>query len=91
MATWHNLTPATGTEAATVIDSFFWRKLLVRSGLARFLPSVRQQLACGVELLRFYSDRVLASPLDQLVDNALMSDVSSPDSINLALGRRSRR
>ncbi|HKA06996.1 MAG TPA: pyridoxal phosphate-dependent aminotransferase [Gemmataceae bacterium] len=75
-----------GTEAATVIDSFFWRKLLVRTGLARLIPSVRHAMAGGEDYLRFYSDRTLAIPLTQLTDDTLMPGVTTPDSINLALG-----
>src|SRR5262245_25783991 len=75
-----------GTEAATVIDSFFWRKLLVRTWLARLIPSLRHAMAGGEDYLRFYSDRTLAIPLTQLTDDTLMPGVTTPDSINLALG-----
>jgi hypothetical protein len=34
-------------SAANVIESYFWRKLLVRSGLARILPRVRRELKGG--------------------------------------------
>jgi aspartate/methionine/tyrosine aminotransferase len=76
----------TGTEAAIVIESYFWRKLLLRSGLARFLPAVRRELRGGEVYLHQYSDRTLALPLNQLLDTALLPDVATPDSINLALG-----
>jgi aspartate/methionine/tyrosine aminotransferase len=69
-----------------VIDSFFWRKLLVRTGIARMLPSVRQELNGGENYLHFYSDRTLAVPLADFADNALLPDIATPDSINLALG-----
>jgi aspartate/methionine/tyrosine aminotransferase len=78
--------PQTGTEAASVNDSFFWRKLLVRTGAARLVPSVRRAMAGGEDYLRFYSDRTLGIPLTQLTDNALLPDVATPDSINLAVG-----
>jgi aspartate/methionine/tyrosine aminotransferase len=69
-----------------VIDSFFWRKFIVRSGLARLIPSIRRELAGGEDYLRFYSDRTLAAPLTELTDNALLPEIRTPDSINLALG-----
>ena len=69
-----------------MIESFFLRKLLVRTGLARLLPCVRRELAGGEDFLHYYSDRTLAVPLDQLADPALLPNVHTPDSINLALG-----
>ncbi len=69
-----------------MIESFFWRKLLVRSGLAKLLPSIRRALSGGEDFLHFYSDRTLALPLTQLTDNALLPDIQTPDSINLASG-----
>jgi aspartate/methionine/tyrosine aminotransferase len=69
-----------------VIESFTLRKVLARTGLARLFPSVRRSLAGGEDYLRFYSDRTLAVPLDQLADPAVLPDVHTPDSINLALG-----
>jgi aspartate/methionine/tyrosine aminotransferase len=69
-----------------VVESFFWRKLLVRSGLARFLPSVQRELLGGEAYLHQYSDRTLALPLGQLLDHALLPEVTTPGSINLALG-----
>lgn len=69
-----------------MIESFFLRKLLARTGLARLFPSVRRTLAGGEDCLRYYSDRTLAVPLEQLTDPALLPDVHTPDSINLALG-----
>jgi aspartate/methionine/tyrosine aminotransferase len=69
-----------------VIDSFFLRKLLARTGLARFLPAVRRSLAGGEDYLRYLSDRALAVPVERLADPALLPDVHTPDSINLALG-----
>jgi len=69
-----------------VVQSFFLRKLLARTGLARLLPSVRRELNGGEDYLRYYSDRTLAVPIGQLTDPALLPDVHSPESINLALG-----
>src|SRR5918993_233415 len=84
---WHNPRPAfVGTEAAAVVQSFFLRKLLARTGLARFVPTARRMLVGGEDYLRYYSDRTLAVPVDRLADPALFPDVHTPDSINLALG-----
>ena len=69
-----------------MVQSFTLRKLLARTGLARFVPSVRRALAGADDYLRYYSDHTLAVPLDQLADPALLPDVATPDSINLALG-----
>jgi len=68
------------------LTPFFWRKLLARTGLARYVPAARRELDGAEDHLRFYSDRILAVPLADLLDPALMPDVSTPDSINLALG-----
>jgi aspartate/methionine/tyrosine aminotransferase len=68
-----------------VIESFFLRKLLARTGLARFVPAVGRVLVGGEDYLRYYSDRTLAVPLDRLAEPALLPDVHTPDSINLAL------
>jgi aminotransferase len=68
------------------LTPFFWRKLLARTGLARYVPAARRELRGAEEQLRFYSDRTLAVPLADLLDPALLPDVVTPDSINLALG-----
>lgn len=69
-----------------MIDIFYWRKILVTTGLARFVPAVRRLLGGGEDYLRWYSDRTLAVPLIELEDSALLPHVGTPDSINLALG-----
>ena len=73
-------------EVMIVVDSFFCRKLLVRSGLARLLPSLRQKLNGGEDFLHFYSDRTLAVPVRLLTDDGLLPGTTTPDSINLAVG-----
>ena len=50
--------------------SFWLRKILVRAGIARWLPSVRRRLDGGAVYLRYLSDRCLATPLDALTDFA---------------------
>jgi len=69
-----------------VIRSFFWRKLLVRSGLARLIPSVRRQLHGADDAIAWYSDRTLAVPCEELQDVAILPSIHTPDSIDFALG-----
>ena len=75
-----------GREASRVIDSFFWRKLLIRSGLARLIPSVRRQLRGADDAIAWYSDRTLAVPIAELEDFALLPSIHTPNSIDFALG-----
>ena len=77
--------PRFGMEAG-MFSSFFWKKLLVRTGIARRLPSVKRLLGGGESFLHYLSDRTLASPIDELLDPAWFPDVQAPDAINLALG-----
>ncbi len=65
---------------------FFLNKLLVRTGLARWLPSLRRELGDGTAFLRYYNDRVLASPYPALQDLAVFCEEHGPDTIDLALG-----
>jgi aspartate/methionine/tyrosine aminotransferase len=44
----------------------FLAKLLIRAGVARFLPGVQRRLDGGGDFLRYYSDRPLLSPLAEL-------------------------
>lgn len=74
-----------GTEADFMLSSFFWKKFLVRTRIARFLPSVKRLLGGGEHFLQYLSDRTLALPLLDLVDPSLFPDVHAPDAINLAL------
>ena len=48
--------------------SFWLLKMLVRTGIARWLPSIRRRLDGGASYLRYLSDRCLATPLDELMD-----------------------
>jgi aspartate/methionine/tyrosine aminotransferase len=65
---------------------FLLLRLLARSGLARFFPSVQRRTAGGAAVVRHYSDRVLAAPLDELRSAAAFLEVHGPDAIDLALG-----
>ncbi|MCE9531005.1 MAG: pyridoxal phosphate-dependent aminotransferase [Planctomycetes bacterium] len=68
------------------MPSFFWKKLLVRTGIARWLPSTKRLLNGGESVLHQLSNRTLALPLQDLIDPAWFPDVQAPDVINLALG-----
>jgi aspartate/methionine/tyrosine aminotransferase len=63
--------------------SFFWKRLLVRSGLARFHPSADRLSHGGKRFLRYYSDRVLAAPVDELTDPATFPNADGGDVLNL--------
>lgn len=58
-------------------------KLLIRSGLARFLPSVHRGAS---RFLNYYSDRALSAPTAELDAAALYLEPPAPDAIDLALG-----
>jgi aspartate/methionine/tyrosine aminotransferase len=64
----------------------FLTKLLVRSGIARYLPFVRRLTDGGGDYLHYYSDRVLAAPHVELSDVAGFLEPHGPDAIDLALG-----
>ena len=64
---------------------FFWKKLLVRTGAARFLPAATRLADGGVEFLPYYSDRVLAAPVDELLDPATFPESPGADVVNLDL------
>ncbi len=61
-------------------------KLLIRAGLARFLPGVRHRLDGGAEFLRYYGDRVLGAPLADLERAGDALGPLAPDVIDLAQG-----
>lgn len=48
--------------------SFLWKKFLIRTGIARWLPAARRLTDGGAEYLRYYSDHVLAAPVTELLD-----------------------
>jgi aspartate/methionine/tyrosine aminotransferase len=61
-------------------------RLLIRAGLARLLPGVQRRLEGGAEHLRFWSDRLLSSPLGLLERIAGIMESDSPEVIDLASG-----
>ena len=58
-------------------------KFLVRSRLARFVPSIRALCGDGVSHLRYYSDAVLAAPVAELRDPAYFPEPPGDDVIDL--------
>lgn len=58
-------------------------KLLVRTGVARFTPRAKRLTDGGTAFLRYYSDRVLAAPVEELLDPAFVPDTLGPDVIDL--------
>ena len=62
----------------------FWlTKLLVRTGIARFTPLAKRLTDGGTDYLRYYSDRVLAAPVEELLDPAFVPDACGPDVFDL--------
>jgi len=62
----------------------FWlMKLLVRTGVARFTRRARRLTDGGTRFLRYYSDRVLAAPVEELLDPAFVPDPSGPEVFDL--------
>jgi aspartate/methionine/tyrosine aminotransferase len=64
----------------------FVKKLLIRTGIARWLPSVQRLTDGGTEFLHYYSDRVLAAPHAELRDLAALLEAHGPDVIDLTPG-----
>jgi aminotransferase len=60
-------------------------RLLVRIGVARLVPGLQRRLDGGADFLRYYSDRLLGSPLAQLEQIAALAP-DAPDVIDLAAG-----
>jgi len=63
----------------------FLTRLLIRTGLARWLPGVRRSLGNGGAFLRYYSDRLLAAPHAEFRAAADFGELQEPDGIDLAL------
>src|SRR5438105_2266919 len=81
-ASFLNLEP----EAIPVAYPLFLAKLLIRSGLARAFPSVQRWTDGGAAFLRYYSDTVLAAPIEEVHAAADLMELNGPDAIDLALG-----
>lgn len=62
----------------------FWlTKLLVRTRLARFSPRARRLTDGGTAYLKYYSDRVLAAPVEELLDPAFVPAAPNFDVLDL--------
>jgi aspartate/methionine/tyrosine aminotransferase len=61
-------------------------KLLIRFGVARHLPGVQQKLQGGAHYLRYYSNRLLLSPHQQLPTAAMFLHRQGPDVLDLGVG-----
>jgi aspartate/methionine/tyrosine aminotransferase len=57
--------------------------LVVRARLARFIPRARRLTENGTTFLRYYSDRVLTAPVEELLDPAYVPDACGPEVIDL--------
>jgi aspartate/methionine/tyrosine aminotransferase len=69
-----------------VRQPLFLLKLLIHSGVARWLPGVRRRLGGGADFLRYYSNRLLASPLPQLEEAAVNLQTTGVEVIDLTPG-----
>jgi aspartate/methionine/tyrosine aminotransferase len=58
-------------------------KLLVRTRLARFVPSIRALCGDGVSHLKYYSDDTLTAPVAELLDAAYFPEPPADDVIDL--------
>ncbi len=62
----------------------FWlTKLLIRTRLARFTPRARRLTDGGTAYLKYYSDRVLTAPVEELLDAAIVPNSPNPDVLDL--------
>jgi aminotransferase len=58
-------------------------KLLIRTRVARFSRRARRLTDGGTKYLRYYSDRVLTAPVDEMLDPAFFPDPASPGVFDL--------
>ena len=64
----------------------FLTKLLIRTGLARYLPGIQRLTDGGTDFLPYYSNAVLAAPRAELKCAAVLTESPPPDTIDLSLG-----
>ncbi len=64
---------------------FALKKFLVRTGVARYLPMARRLSGDGLDSLKYYSDKVLAAPLDELFDPATFPESPGAEVVDLNL------
>jgi aspartate/methionine/tyrosine aminotransferase len=61
-------------------------KLLIRLGVAPLLPGIQRRLKGGADFLRYYSDRLLTSPLEDLPGLASALEPQGAEVIDLSQG-----
>ena len=61
-------------------------RLLVRTGIARWIPAVNRLTDGGVQFLHYYSDRVLMSPNQELREVLPLLSARGTDLVDLSLG-----
>jgi aspartate/methionine/tyrosine aminotransferase len=66
-----------------VVLPLWLKKLLIRTRVARLLPIAHRLTDGGAAFLRYYSDRVLAAPVEELLDPAFFPGPAGPDVIDL--------
>jgi aspartate/methionine/tyrosine aminotransferase len=81
-----SISPLATHEVFAVAYSFFLVKWLVRLRLARWLPRVRRLLEGGTSYLHYYSDRVLAAPVQDLREAAALLERHRGEAVDLSLG-----
>jgi aspartate/methionine/tyrosine aminotransferase len=65
----------------------YWKKLLVRAGLARFVPSIQRDADGGHDFMKYYSSSILAGPVAELRSLAKYWQAADEgDRIDLASG-----
>jgi aspartate/methionine/tyrosine aminotransferase len=67
-----------------VTRPFWLNRFLIQSGIARFLPVTRRLTDGGEAYVRYFSDKVLAAPAEELLDSAYFPS-PGPDAIDLNL------
>jgi aspartate/methionine/tyrosine aminotransferase len=78
--------PSSVVEVVAMTCPPLLARLLIRSGVARLVPSLQRRLEGGADYLRFYSDRLLTSPLRQLERIAAAMESDNADVIDLSCG-----
>lgn len=64
---------------------FLLTKFLARTGLARHLPAADRLTGGGAGFVKYYSDRVLAAPVEELCDPATFPRAPGPEVMDLNL------
>jgi aspartate/methionine/tyrosine aminotransferase len=79
---WHNLRPQPHGGDVVAIPLWF-TKLLIRARLAGFTRRARRLAEGGAGYLKYYSDRVLSAPVDDLLDPTIIPHAPGPDVLDL--------